>query len=164
MKTRDGGELRYRLDVQPDTWCEFALPEPEDHLPGGLIGASFDTSATPASIQQIAPGTPAEEAGLVAGDRILEVNGTPVTSGMGALAAIRASGDRVTLVLGRGGQRETVRVTKTPDTPPPLVEPARCGERPQPPPPPEREPYGLPYGDAGNEEDPRKPAPPPEAP
>jgi S1-C subfamily serine protease len=61
----------------------------------------------------VSAGSPAEKAGLKAGDVVVEIDGKPVTdlqSYSDALYA-RAPGDEITLVYLRGGQRTTVKLT-----------------------------------------------------
>jgi S1-C subfamily serine protease len=66
-----------------------------------------------AVVTRVVPGMPAEAAGLVAGDRIVAVNDSPVETSIGlteALAAYRA-GDTVNLQwVDAGGSRRTARV------------------------------------------------------
>jgi S1-C subfamily serine protease len=61
----------------------------------------------------VTPGSPADQAGLVAGDVIVEFDGKPVTdlyTYSDALYA-RQPGDRVKIVFLRGGERKEVEVT-----------------------------------------------------
>ncbi len=68
---------------------------------------------TPAIIEKVRPGTPAEEAGLKAGDTIVEVNGKPVYSHVALGAAITKNPQNpVSLLISRAGQ--TVAVSLTP--------------------------------------------------
>lgn len=67
-------------------------------------------------ISGIIPGTPAEEAGLRAGDKVLAVNGQSIVgySLYEAIALIRGpAGTQVTLLIERPGERETFEVTIT---------------------------------------------------
>lgn len=141
------GERRYRylLDVEGGTWCHFQLPPPEEPAVGGIIGASFAVDSRPARIDGVVAGSPAEGAGLKVGDVVLEVDGVPVATGLAALIAIRLGEERVRLTLGRGGKQQVVKLKRMPPAPEPApVAPERCGERPRPPEPEVREPYGLP--------------------
>lgn len=67
----------------------------------GFIGVSIDTtqSGFGAVISRVASGTPAESAGLVAGDTITAVNSTSINSASALTAAMqgRKPGDKVTL-------------------------------------------------------------------
>jgi putative serine protease PepD len=58
-------------------------------------------------------GTPAEAAGLQAGDTIVSIDGQRVTTGDGLTSSISAKkpGDKVTIVFERGGQTHSVEVT-----------------------------------------------------
>lgn len=101
--------------VTEDTlpWVEelepLPVPEQEDELP------PFDlppTGMMGALITEVLPGTPAEEAGLRAGDVITAIDRTPVnpTHQLSDVVAQYEPGDRTTLTIWRGGQRETVRI------------------------------------------------------
>ncbi|MBX5467537.1 MAG: trypsin-like peptidase domain-containing protein [Firmicutes bacterium] len=61
----------------------------------------------------VEPGSPADQAGLQAGDVITAINGTPVTTASALQADISHDqvGQRVTLTINRNGQTETVAVT-----------------------------------------------------
>ena len=62
----------------------------------------------------VTPGSPADQAGLVAGDVIVEFDGKPVTdlyTYSDALYA-RQPGDRVKIVFLRGSERQEVEVTR----------------------------------------------------
>jgi len=63
------------------------------------------------SIARIVAGTPAEQAGLRAGDRVLEVDGTPVPDVAAIRRLLRQEGRRVTLRIARGEERLTCTVT-----------------------------------------------------
>jgi S1-C subfamily serine protease len=92
-------------------------PVPFDQLPGRAEGASVAT---------VAPGGPAEKAGLAAGDIILSVDGKPVEAGgsLGELIASHKVGDVVTLsVRSPGKQPRDVQVAlgKKPDAEAPYL-------------------------------------------
>lgn len=55
---------------------------------------AFGVTANPALVGAVAPGTPAAEAGLQAGDRIVAVDGTPVQFWDDLLASLQAAGGR----------------------------------------------------------------------
>jgi hypothetical protein len=148
----DKARHSWTLPVESSTWCLFPLPEPVAvAVPGGIVGATFDTTSSPARILTILEGSPAEKAGLRSGDIVLEVQGTPVHTGLDALVAVRSAPESVVLRVGRDGRGKKLKLQKTPQIPPPTVIPEQCGERPQPPPPVIREPYGLPYGPGPND-------------
>jgi serine protease DegS len=65
------------------------------------------------TVVNVLPETPAEGAGLLAGDVLTGINGTPVYDPQGALNAIArvAPGKQVTLAIERGGQARELLVT-----------------------------------------------------
>ncbi|HNQ06110.1 MAG TPA: trypsin-like peptidase domain-containing protein [Tetrasphaera sp.] len=78
-------------------------------------GEATDGSATRAGAQvgEVSPNTPAQAAGLQAGDVVIAVDGTPVESRDSLIAKIRAEqvGSTVKLTVIRGGARQDVSVT-----------------------------------------------------
>lgn len=70
-------------------------------------------------IEQVAPGSPAEAAGLIAGDVLLSVDGQPLR-GVGQLQGhVRDAGGRpITIELERQGNTRSVQVTPRVDPPP----------------------------------------------
>jgi putative serine protease PepD len=76
-------------------------------------GAGIAKSATTNGSSPIQPGSPADKAGLQAGDIITAVNGTHVGSVNEFVATIAdyAPGNTVTLTVNRGGQTKTVKLT-----------------------------------------------------
>ena len=78
-------------------------------------GEASDGAATRAGaeVQQVSPDTPAQAAGLQAGDVVVAVDGTPVESRDSLIAKIRAEqvGSTVQLTIIRGGARQEVSVT-----------------------------------------------------
>ena len=71
------------------------------------------TSGSGAQIESVKAGTPADTAGLKAGDVITAVGSTPITSADDLTAAIsaRAPGDKVTLTITRNGTTKSIDVT-----------------------------------------------------
>jgi S1-C subfamily serine protease len=71
---------------------------------------------TGALIQQVAPGSPAAQAGLQPGDLIVKVNDQPLDLEHPLLSLLSKTrpGDKVTLTILRGGQSRTVTVTLGP--------------------------------------------------
>ncbi|MGH3081993.1 MAG: S1C family serine protease [Gaiellaceae bacterium] len=76
------------------------------------LGVSLEDDG-PARLQSVRPGTPADRAGLQAGDEVTAVDGEPIESGDDLRAAIDAKkpGDKITLTIERGGTERTVQVT-----------------------------------------------------
>ena len=80
-----------------------------------VIGAQVDTSGTEsegADISEVTGDSPAERAGLLAGDRIVAVDGEQVTDGIALIVAIRAHqpGERVDFTIVRDGAQQQVEV------------------------------------------------------
>lgn len=81
-----------------------------------VIGAKVDTRPTDdpgATVSEILPGTPAERAGLKAGDVVTEVEGERVEDGRALVVAIRTHqpGEKVEFTIERDGQQRTVTIT-----------------------------------------------------
>jgi putative serine protease PepD len=77
------------------------------------LGVSVETTASGAvRVGEIRSGTPAETAGLQAGDTILTVDGTKVTSAdqLTSIIGSKAPGDTVTITYSRDGQTQSVQV------------------------------------------------------
>jgi S1-C subfamily serine protease len=74
------------------------------------LGLSVDQGAM---IDQVSPGTPAEQSGLRTGDVVTKVDGTAITSSDELVAAIRRHkpGDQVQVTYRRGTQDSTTTVT-----------------------------------------------------
>ena len=77
------------------------------------LGVSIDATASTARVADVRPSTPAENAGLKAGDVVVEVNGKTIASGDDLTRAIDAHkpGEKITLTYKRGGSEHTVRLT-----------------------------------------------------
>jgi putative serine protease PepD len=79
-----------------------------------VIGANVNTGAKQAgaNIVDVPSGTPAAAAGLRKGDVVTEVNGKPITDGIGLIVAIRSHqpGETITLTVHRAGSVKHVRV------------------------------------------------------
>jgi predicted aspartyl protease len=111
-----GGEILRRFTVYLDYSNKRIILEPhartdepfEADMSG--IGLIMDDSLTMAWIDRVAPGSAAADAGLVAGDTLVRVDGRPATA-----AAIRElrkrfrrDGERIVLVVRRRGNEKTV--------------------------------------------------------
>ena len=64
-------------------------------------------------VVEVVKGGPAEKAGLLAGDRIVSVDGTEIASkdDLGTLMQKHAAGDTLSITIARDGQMQTVNVT-----------------------------------------------------
>jgi membrane-associated protease RseP (regulator of RpoE activity) len=88
---------------QPWRGMPFPMPGFEGVIPGGLEGAL---------IQEVVDGTPADKAGLQAGDLIVGIDRTPIDSNhpLPDVLGQYQPGDRITVRYWRGGQEDSVRV------------------------------------------------------
>ncbi len=86
-----------------------------DDAPIAGMGIAFRMADAGATVLQVHPGTPAEEAGLASGDLIVSVDGTR-TAGLSDDAFIALGtgpeGSRVALEIERDGERRTVRFNR----------------------------------------------------
>jgi S1-C subfamily serine protease len=102
----------------------FAIPISQvkaliSELQGGrhpaLLGvtADFDSEGDGAVIASVSQGSPADNAGLQAGDRVVQVGNTPVHSSGGLRPAIRRykAGQEIDVIVNRDGSRTTLHVT-----------------------------------------------------
>jgi len=87
------------------------------HATYPVIGAQVKTggrdSSSGAVIDSVAKGSPAQHAGLRAGDVVTAVDGERVGNGIGLIVAIRAHqpGEKVAFTVSRGSSRQTVTIT-----------------------------------------------------
>jgi len=86
----------------------FATPAPV--VSNVWLGAQFERSAT---IERVIPASPAADAGLRAGDRILTIGGVAIENAPDVTSAIsqRKPGERIDVVVERGDARITASVT-----------------------------------------------------
>lgn len=99
------GELAYAAAVRS------ASPGASPALPGPTRGAVFVTSEFPV-IESVEKGGPADQAGLLPGDRLLSVEGSPITSReAGRTLGALEEGEAVTLEVRRGDRVLEVIVT-----------------------------------------------------
>jgi putative serine protease PepD len=84
-----------------------------EHAYLGVATASTGEATSGAAIAEVVPGSPAAEAGLVEGDKIVELDGEPIDSTEALIAAIdaRKPGDTVTLKVERDSKSSTVTAT-----------------------------------------------------
>ena len=80
---------------------------------GGYFGNFFGGGTTCVQIAQVVSGSAAEQAGLQAGDLILKVDDTEITSNSVLSCVISSlnAGDTATLTIQRNGQQQTLNVT-----------------------------------------------------
>jgi putative serine protease PepD len=76
------------------------------------LGVSVETVNASVRITEVRAGTPAADAGLQSGDRIVSVDGKSISSADGLTSAIAAKkpGDTVSVTYSRGGQSHTVKI------------------------------------------------------
>ncbi len=84
--------------------------------PGGFLGVYLveETKSTDgAMVEEVAPGSPAEQAGLRKGDRILSANGTATPNSKALIPILTRGnpGDELTLRVSREGWERTLKVT-----------------------------------------------------
>lgn len=121
MATPGPVTLRF-ADAAPVT---FELPE-DDSLRAAAILSLVPT--LPPVVGAVQEGTPASEAGLEAGDRIVRAAGQPIESWNALQTAVEAHPNRpLALVVERGGDR--LEVTLTPEIPAEAEEGAEAGPR-----------------------------------
>ena len=82
----------------------------------GVRGGTVTSGGSGAQLAQVEPSSPAEEAGLAAGDVVTKVDDAPVEDFADLIARVgsHAPGDRVTLTVA-GGDERTVVLGSTPD-------------------------------------------------
>ncbi len=92
-----------------------AFPPEMTPVPGErpYLGIRYIQRPRGAEVQEVMPGSPAEEAGLKVGDLIREVDGRPVSTArpLAELLSAYRPGDRVTLTVEREGRELEIRVT-----------------------------------------------------
>ena len=80
-----------------------------------IIGAKVDTNPNlgGAKIDSVTSGSPADQAGIKAGDLVKELNGQPVADGVELIVKIRSfePGDSITLTVQRDGDSRRYDVT-----------------------------------------------------
>ena len=104
-------ELEIRVE---DAAARRAMTEPPALMPG--LGMRFWTPPMPAIVGEVQPGGPADEAGLLSGDRILAVDGDSIADFPALVSAIAARPNRdVTLDVERQGSRLRLDVATTAD-------------------------------------------------
>jgi hypothetical protein len=81
-------------------------------LPPIRLGATFDFRSSPSLVSQVLPGSPAEKAGLRAGDGVVKIDGRskPNIGDFVAVTGSKRPGDTVALMIVRGGQQSALSV------------------------------------------------------
>jgi S1-C subfamily serine protease len=92
-----------------------ALAGGEEFVPGflGVVIQPSDDGAAGAVVSEVSPGTAAERAGIMVGDRIVSVDGTPIAdpSDLGAQIRDRQAGDVVSVEVVRDGEEFVTEIT-----------------------------------------------------
>jgi cytochrome c biogenesis protein CcmG/thiol:disulfide interchange protein DsbE len=85
--------------------------EPHRSGPPSWIGVRFDKTAT--RVLRVIPGSPAETAGLLVGDEVIELDGKPAISAPNLVEQIRgrATGAKVAIVVLRAGKKVPLSLT-----------------------------------------------------
>ncbi|HEY6482388.1 MAG TPA: RIP metalloprotease RseP [Steroidobacteraceae bacterium] len=108
VRGRDGGSRVATLRIASKEE-RLRLTEPAALFKG--LGFQFWLPPVPALLGQVAPGGPAARAGLHTGDRILSIEGRPVTDFRDIVAAIAAHpGDSLAIRYRRDGVEHSLRV------------------------------------------------------
>ena len=117
----DRAAVEGMLKALGDRWSAYYQPTEFDSFQAGLDGrytgigvwlrAAQDGQVYVGSVQ---PGTPAEGAGILAGDRLVSIAGEPVGEKLSDVAGqLRGdAGTRVTVVVERDGEKSTIAVTR----------------------------------------------------
>ncbi|MGQ0563088.1 MAG: RIP metalloprotease RseP [Gemmatimonadota bacterium] len=106
------GDLEFRFEDRPTITVNV---QPGDSVRGALIAAIEPVRTTPAVIGDVASNSPAQRAGLRAGDSIVSAAGQPVESWQQLTNVVeRHAGQPVTLVLERDDARVSLDVTPEP--------------------------------------------------
>jgi carboxyl-terminal processing protease len=117
----DRAAVEGMLKALGDRWSAYYQPTEFDSFQAGLDGrytgigvwlrAAQDGQVYVGSVQ---PGTPAEGAGILAGDRLVSIAGEPVGEKLSDVAGqLRGdAGTRVTVVVERDGEESTIAVTR----------------------------------------------------
>lgn len=93
-----------------------ASPDEEEGQPRGYLGIGVEQTDEGIAINNVAPGTPAEAAGLQIGDIIIKFNGAAVKSPDDVVSVLRASSpeDEVEIVVRRAAKTMTIKIKLVP--------------------------------------------------
>jgi putative serine protease PepD len=113
IESDSGGNVGIGYAVPADTAQRVARELIQDgNVEHAYLGVSLPDSGA-ATIEEVSPDTPADAAGLQAGDQVTAVDGKTIDSGDALRDAIDAKkpGDKITLTIKRNGNERTVQVT-----------------------------------------------------
>jgi putative serine protease PepD len=113
IESDSGGNVGIGYAVPADTAQRVARQLIQDgNVEHAYLGVSLPDSGA-ATIEKVSPDTPADAAGLQAGDQVTAVDGKTIDSGDALREAIDAKkpGDKITLTIKRNGNERTVQVT-----------------------------------------------------
>jgi len=99
--------------VKGDSWPSFSLPflnSPPAN--SAYLGVAFDKNSKELKIDEVTEGTPAERAGLKAGDVIVAIDETKLKtrSELSEFMSKKKPGDEVTIVIKRAGEEKKIKV------------------------------------------------------
>jgi len=96
------------LRAEPTT--PLQVPEPQQRRP--RLGVYLESDTGGVWVRQVAPGSVAEQAGLKAGDRILELNGAPVQRAGQVIRAVRLQPEAkpLEMLLERAGRQLRLQI------------------------------------------------------
>jgi hypothetical protein len=116
-----GSGMAQRMERRSVTLVEGQVLEMGDvelsppRVTPGTIGAVVNPEGAQLSISHVTPEGPAARAGLQAGDVLLKVDGTAVTTSMEAFRLLRGTpGSQVVLTVRRAGSERSISVTRAP--------------------------------------------------
>ena len=100
--------LQYMTEAQLDGWLR-GVEEPD---PVAGLGLTLNMPKMQALVGDVSPGSPAEQAGLQKGDKIVAVEGKPVDGWRDWVERVRARpGDALEMTIERSSARETLTIT-----------------------------------------------------
>ena len=100
--------LRYQSEVVLEDWLK-GVEEPD---PLGGLGLSFYTPAVDTLAAAVTPGSPADLAGMKAGDRVLAADGEAMVSGSDWIDYVKQRpGQPIELLIERAGEEATITIT-----------------------------------------------------
>jgi putative serine protease PepD len=113
IRSQSGGNVGIGYAIPGDTAERIARELIEDGTAEhAYLGVGLPNTGA-ATFERVNDGTPADRAGLQAGDEVTEVDGKSITTGDELRDAIDAKkpGDKITLTIERNGSERTVQVT-----------------------------------------------------